>query len=693
MKSHVFAAAVLAFTFIWVSSGYAQQTAEQLYQAGLYEEEIKGELEAAIELFEKIIVEYPEDRPFVAKALLHIGMCYEKLGSQVAQNAYQRIVSEFPDQIEVVNEARARLAALSKELEATAHKPTFRKIRIPTKLSRGAQLSPDGKKLAFASEGGIWVVPVPGKVGPDIVGKPIKLTEPTGFSASEPVWSGDGKWIAFNLWDKGDAGIAIIPSTGGEPKIVPVKTYRGGMYRGFRISLSPDGKLLAYASGDGNWKFEDASIKQEKYNIYTIPVDGGAAVRLTDAYTLEPAFSPDGKKIAYDKQIRTKEGKLSGLEIWVTPVEGGDPIQVSDSSMCPLWSPYGNMIAFLCYVSEKDKIDKELRIVPISKDGKPEAAPTRIKLPGETNDYLAGWTTDNKIGILFEAPEHRALYTVPASGEKATQITPNGIYYDPRWSPDGMRILFGDDGNISSVPAEGGKVSTIYSDTNFVVTPPGGGPTISPDGKTIVFSGFRKDSPERKKGLPGVNIWTIPVEGGEPKQLTKGFYNPRWPCWSPDGKSIAFVNYLKKSNIYIITAEGEQAKQLTTESDKVFWSSIGWSPDGKWIAYFSEDKTIKIKPVHGGEPRTVTKIDELNYYKELTWAPDSRKLAYTSFEHIWIVSLDGGEPTKVKTGLDGRFAKISWSPDGKTLAFTAEKGGDIELWLMEDFMHLVKVAK
>ena len=59
-----------------------------------------------------------------------------------------------------------------------------------------------------------------------------------------------------------------------------------------------------------------------------------------------------------------------------------------------------------------------------------------------------------------------------------------------------------DDGNISSVPAEGGKVSTVYSDTKMVVTPPGGGPAISPDGKTIVFSGFKKGSPERKKGVP-----------------------------------------------------------------------------------------------------------------------------------------------------------------------------------------------
>ncbi|MBZ5515633.1 MAG: hypothetical protein LAN62_12490 [Acidobacteriia bacterium] len=576
-----------------------------------------------------------------------------------------------------------------------ANIPKFKKIRIPTKLSMlglGA-LSPDGGRFAFASEGSIWVVPVHGKVDPDISGEPLKLTESMPDWVVLPTWSGDGKWIAFNHIDEDHASIYVVPSGGGQTKQIAVKAYRSAYLYDGRLGLSPDGKLLAFASTK-----EQEKGKREALRIYTVPVEGGPATLLTDSWTREPEFSPDGNKIAYVK-VRELKPYEERSDVWVMPVQGGAPVQVADvpnRATSPVWSPDGKMIAFLTRPSQNSE-SKELWIVPVSERGRPVAAPTEIGLPNATYDLLAGWTPENKIALFSPSPHHQAIYTVPASGGKATQVTPSGIPSHPRWSPDGKRIYHRwGRGELASVPTGGGEPSLIpkRSDPIVIEASPGGGNAISPDGKKIVFSGGQK-------GLEGVHIWTIPVGGGEPTRLTTPPTDNRFPCWSPDGNTIAFISYRKNeeniflSHIYTIPAEGGEVRQLTSESDRVAWSTIAWSPDGKLLAYFSKE-TVKIIPAAGGESRDVVNIGPAkDPHSGLAWSPDNKRLAYTSKGSIWVATLDGGIPTEVKTGLDAGAFHMAWSPDGEKLAFSASKGGveEPELWLMEDFLPLLKASK
>jgi len=567
------------------------------------------------------------------------------------------------------------------------HQPHFGKILIPTKPGNGV-LSPDGKKLAFVSKRSIWVVPVQGKVSPDIAGEPVRLPGTEGAWRWGMSWSADGKWIAYNIKRNNKVDeIHVISSTGGEPKKIPVSENRGNHLLNYRLSLSPDGKVLAFAS-----KEEEGTNKPQEISIYTIPVDGGVAKRLTDPGTREPAFSPDGKKIAYVKWYRSKEGGLV-KDIWVIPASGGTPVLFSDlpgRGRSPVWSPDGKMIAFNREPGE-DNESNEIWIVPVSEDGKAAAAPTKIKLPLSTYDFLAGWTSDNKIGLNLQNPPHRAIYTVPASGGNAVQVTPAGWPCHPRWSPDGKRIFFRWDG-IASVPSEGGEISIgpLNADSKISEALPGGGNAVSPDGEKIVFSGAKMVVRDNKKAYE-VDIYTIPIEGGEPNKLTISPGQDRFPCWSPDGKKIAFIRYgyaepSKEMSICIVSTEGGEVRQLTSESHRVLWSTIAWSPDGKSIAYFSDDKAIKVIPVQGGESRVVVKVEDVSGHSELAWSPDGSKLVYSSKGSIWAVLLDGGEPEEIKTGLDVRATHLSWSPDGEKIAFTAMGGGDTELWLMENFL-------
>ncbi len=713
MKSRITFAVFLGFLFMSFLSGSIQQTAEQLYQSGIYKEEVAGELEKAIAIYEQILMDFPENKAIAAKALFHIGLCYEKLGNQEARKAYQRLIEEYPGQIQEVNLAKARLASLLKTVEAAHQKTTFRKIRIPTKITAGdIRLSPDGKKISLPSppSGKLWIMPLSGKLGPDFPGEPVELnTDDVGVEWSAHNWSGDGKWIAFNedvqvdemqnREKKGNQGIYVVSSEGGKPKKI-YENYRDARVINYRISLSPHGKTLAFSSVD---------IEKKEQHIYTIPVDGGEPRRLVDALAREPVFSPDGKMIAY---VVDKDLGVGGGALWVVPAQGGKPILVADAGKAssPVWSPEGDMIA---YVDKQDKTAK-IHIMPVEEDGEAVGEKITIDAPEGIQgvDLLAGWTPDNKIGAVFEKPLEFGLYTVPAEGGKATMVSHGGYPVVPRFSPNGERIFHFNNANegngswerlaISVVSAEGGDVTNLQlvSDEKIYIPGWGGGNRVSPDGKRIVFAGKTSKDP----GLH-FHIWTLPVEGGKPKQLTESppECSDMFPCWSPDGSAVAFVrarvskNYaegFKETNIYIVNSKGGEPKPLTSESDRVNFNPIAWSPDEEMLAFYSIGSSINIIPAGGGKPRVVGQVQANNVNTELAWSPDSKRIAFNGppyYKGIQVMSLEDGNIVDIKTDLvDTSVYHLDWSPDGKKFVFGGYRGGGREFWLMEDFLPLIK---
>ncbi len=102
-------AAVLLVALVLAPPVFAQQDAEQLFQSGVYKENVEGDLESAIEIFEGIVKDFPQNRSVAARALLHLGSSYQKLGSQKAEDTYQRLINDFSDQQIAVSEARMRL--------------------------------------------------------------------------------------------------------------------------------------------------------------------------------------------------------------------------------------------------------------------------------------------------------------------------------------------------------------------------------------------------------------------------------------------------------------------------------------------------------------------------------------------------------------------------------------------------------
>ncbi len=250
------------------------------------------------------------------------------------------------------------------------------------------------------------------------------------------------------------------------------------------------------------------------------------------------------------------------------------------------------------------------------------------------------------------------------------------------------------------------KTVPIQFDEKIIKPAWGGGNDVSPDGKTIVFSGQSK-----KDTSWHWQIWTLPVDGGKPKQLTQtpasvlnGF-----PRWSPDGKTIAYVRArdikagFGEVNIFTVPVNGGDPKVLTSDSDSVDFRPIAWSPDGKWIAYFSTDEEdlragiLKILSVNDGVSRVVAKVKMVHVNIELAWSPDSKRVAFnyapdSSYgEDIRIISIDDGSIVDIETDLvDINMYHLDWSSDGDRFVFSGYQGDSPELWLMEDFLPKAK---
>jgi Tol biopolymer transport system component len=349
-----------------------------------------------------------------------------------------------------------------------------------------------------------------------------------------------------------------------------------------------------------------------------------------------------------------------------------------------------------------------LWIVPVSIDGRPEAEPTKIDLKpivmatlhGKSVrkfvNPLGGWSRKNEIALLLESPADSAIYRVPVAGGRATLIALEGR--EPRWSPDGKRVYFRGKTNIESVASEGGDERSvpIRSEVPMIVWFPSGSNEVSRDGRSIVFAGGYRVN-EQRAALSG--IFTIPSQGGEARPIAvPAGGSPENPSWSPDGKWIAYTGYAQagpgaKAGIWIVSSEGGSPKQITSDADQVEENELRWSPNGKTIAYFGADKTVRLIPSTGGPSQVLTKIPIVNDFLGLSWSPDGSKLAYTTIQKAWVIPASGGEPREIPVGFEGKITQIDWSPDGKTLAFTGASGAEEEVWLMSDFLPLVKTGK
>ncbi|AMW04614.1 S9 family peptidase [Gemmatimonas phototrophica] len=204
-------------------------------------------------------------------------------------------------------------------------------------------------------------------------------------------------------------------------------------------------------------------------------------------------------------------------------------------------------------------------------------------------------------------------------------------------------------------------------DTDIMRLKAVGGVALSPDGAKVLYTisawehpAARGDTALGDRHERRSHVWLVPAAGGTPRQLTYGERGESQPSWSPDGSTIAFVTArgagtgddAPRPQLWILPADGGEARQLTTARDGV--SGYAWSPDGSHIAFLTTD--------------TLTREQEAKRRRR-----DDPQVYEGDFRlsHIWVVQIASGKATKVTSGAFTVSGAPSWSPDAKRLAFAA----------------------
>src|SRR3989442_4259284 len=207
----------------------------------------------------------------------------------------------------------------------------------PIRFGRTPDISPDGEKIAFSYLGDIWIVDRIGGIA-----RPVTLHEAHDF---DPVFSPDGRWLAFSSNRHGTFDVFVVPVRGGKPRRLTFDS-ASDIVTGW----SPDGKTILFAS-NRNPDFPGG------FELYSVPFEGGVERRLTCGDGKEGVYSPQGDRIAYVRGqglwYRKGYRGSSNDDVWICTADGSNNRRLTTfngQDTSPMWSMDGQWIY---YVSEE----------------------------------------------------------------------------------------------------------------------------------------------------------------------------------------------------------------------------------------------------------------------------------------------------------------------------------------------------
>lgn len=475
-------------------------------------------------------------------------------------------------------------------------------------------LSPDRKEIAFVSGGDIWTVAAEGGNAQLLVSHPA--------NESKPLFSPDGKWVAFGSNRTGNGDIYLLELASGNVR---------------RLTFDDGTENLDAWSRDGAWIYFSSSARDiaGMSDIFRVAVSGGTPMQVSsDRYTSEYGASPlaDGSFVFSARGIgngqwwRKGRSHIDESELWqksgdsyseltprgakqlwpMTTADGSRTFFVSDrSGNQNIWTmPRGSQAKQVTNFT-----DGRVLWASMSYDGKDIVFERNFKI----------WKMGTDAGRAAEVPiVLRGASVTPIADRisASTQIREFSL------SPDGKKVAVIARGEVfagsSKEAGDATRITNTAAPESYV--------SWSADSRRLVYTSERT-------GTMTLHEYDFATE--KETQLTSGPGSDAGAAYSPDGKSIVFVR--NSRSLMVMDAANKQAKEISklyTDPAPLFGSdSFKWSPDGKWIAY-------------------------------LTYTPETR-----SYTNVNVVSADGGAARPVSFLANSNSNVVTWAPDGSYLLF------------------------